>query len=167
MADRHLLNKTLLCRALSVSTQAFDAWGVEPVLREGRCAYFLVADVLANRLEHQRQSLEAQHAPAGGQKDELDLEMLAERIETQKLKNAGLRQRLGPISIINDLLAKCASSINAILDSLALTMKRKIPRLTAKEVEIVRAEVAKAQNAIADVEVDVEQAVSRYYERAA
>lgn len=45
-----LLKKKDMAESLGISVQAFDKWGVEPVLREGRAAYFSVKDVVENRL---------------------------------------------------------------------------------------------------------------------
>lgn len=48
------LNHGEMAAACGVSTQAFDKWGVKPVAVVGRETYYLVADVVANRLARQR-----------------------------------------------------------------------------------------------------------------
>lgn len=49
------LNHTQMAAACGVSTQAFDKWRVKPVAVVGRESYYLVADVVANRLARQQQ----------------------------------------------------------------------------------------------------------------
>lgn len=49
----HLLKKKDMAESIGISVQAFDKWGVEPVFREGRSAFFCVKDVLDNRLSNQ------------------------------------------------------------------------------------------------------------------
>lgn len=49
-ARPHLLKKKDMAESLGISVQAFDKWGVAPVLREGRSAYFSVKDVVDNML---------------------------------------------------------------------------------------------------------------------
>lgn len=49
------LNKTQMSKALGISTQAFDKWGVDPVGKAGRETFFLVANVVDNRLEYHNQ----------------------------------------------------------------------------------------------------------------
>lgn len=47
----HWLNKSRMATSLGISTQAFDKWGVEPVARIGREAFYDVRSVLENRLD--------------------------------------------------------------------------------------------------------------------
>jgi hypothetical protein len=48
------LNHAEIAAACGVSTQAFDKWGVAPVATVGRETFYMVADVVENRLARQR-----------------------------------------------------------------------------------------------------------------
>lgn len=65
----HLLKKKDMAESCGISIVAFDKWGVEPVFREGRSAYFSVRDVLDNRLANAEKK----------QKPDIDLDIVKER----------------------------------------------------------------------------------------
>lgn len=69
MNKSHLLKKKDMAESLGISVQAFDRWGVEPVLREGRSAYFSVRDVVDYKLSKE----------ASKHKPESDLDIVKER----------------------------------------------------------------------------------------
>ena len=48
----HWLNKNNMAKSIGISPTAFAAWGVQPVEKIGREAFFLVADVLEKRLQY-------------------------------------------------------------------------------------------------------------------
>lgn len=54
------LNKSEMAKSLGISPQAFEKWGVEPVARIGREAFYRVQDVVQNRVDHaaRKQQLE-------------------------------------------------------------------------------------------------------------
>ncbi|HBM9700170.1 TPA: terminase, partial [Escherichia coli] len=46
----HLMNKKNMAQSCRVSATAFDKWGVTPVERKGREAFYDVASVIDNRV---------------------------------------------------------------------------------------------------------------------
>ncbi|HBO7955132.1 TPA: DNA-packaging protein, partial [Pseudomonas aeruginosa] len=50
--QRGWLNKSEMAASLGISPQAFDKWGVQPIERIGREAFYTVADVVENRIQH-------------------------------------------------------------------------------------------------------------------
>lgn len=46
-------NQAEMAQSCGVSRTAFQSWGVPPVAKIGRNVYYLVADVLANRMDHE------------------------------------------------------------------------------------------------------------------
>lgn len=74
----HWLNKSRMAASLGISTQAFDKWGVEPVARIGREAFYDVRSVLENRLA----LAERKHQPEGDFPEGID--PLAEHKLTQE-----------------------------------------------------------------------------------
>lgn len=79
----------------------------------------------------------------------------------QELKNAQTRRELAPVSVIEWTLSKVGSQIAAILESVPMKVKKLLPKLSAAEIEHIRREVIKAQNAAARVTVDLDE----YYVR--
>ncbi|ENC1096572.1 terminase, partial [Escherichia coli] len=48
----HLMNKKNMAKSCRVSATAFDKWGVTPVERKGREAFYDVASVIENRVNN-------------------------------------------------------------------------------------------------------------------
>ena len=48
----HLMNKKNMAQSCRVSATAFDKWGVTPVERKGREAFYDVASVIDNRVNN-------------------------------------------------------------------------------------------------------------------
>ena len=78
-------------------------------------------------------------------KDE-DVLLTRERRRNLEMKNAILSREYAPIEVISTTVAKVAGQIAAVLDTLPLTMKRKLPDLSITDLEIVKREVVKCQN---------------------
>lgn len=83
--------------------------------------------------------------------------LTAAQCEGQELKNAQLRRELAPISLLSWTLGKVGNQIGAVLDSIPLKVKKVVPRLTAVEVEHIKREVVKAQNAASRITVDLDE----------
>lgn len=154
------LNLGQMAASCGISTQAFKQWGVDPVARIGRESFFDAASVLRNRLAKQQDRSKA--AAPEPSPDALDADRertLLTRVqrEGQELKNAQLRRELAPISLIEWTLSKVGNQIGAVLDSIPLKVKKVVPRLTAVEVEHIKREVVKAQNAAARIAVDLDE----------
>lgn len=91
---------------------------------------------------------------------ELDSErakLAAQQAENTFLKNAKLRRELAPIVVIEWVLGKIGGQISAILGSVPLKVKRRVPRLNSTEIEVIRGEIVKAQNACAKITVDLDE----------
>jgi phage terminase Nu1 subunit (DNA packaging protein) len=153
------MNLGQMAASCGISTQAFKQWGVEPVARIGRESFFDVASVLRNRLAKQQdRSKAAAPEPSSCALDTDRERMLLTRVqrEGQELKNAQLRRELAPIQLIEWTLGKIGNQIGAVLDSIPLKVKKVVPRLTAVEVEHIKREIVKAQNAAARITVDLD-----------
>lgn len=69
-----------------------------------------------------------------------------ERIEMQ---NAVTRGELAPVILIEEVLTKAASKVAGILDAIPGMIRRRVPLLTADDIDLVAGEVAKARNTVA------------------
>jgi phage terminase Nu1 subunit (DNA packaging protein) len=74
-----------------------------------------------------------------------------EQADAQAMKNAVTRQELAPVVLIEQVLSTAGGKVAGILDTVPATVKRRLPHLTASEVEIVAREIAKARNIAAAI----------------
>lgn len=75
------------------------------------------------------------------------------KADAQELKNELERRQVAPVQVMTDSIVKVGASAVAILASLKLSVKRKLPYLKNTELDIIETEVARARNAIADMEL--------------
>ena len=90
-----------------------------------------------------------------------DSDFRAERIrltraqaESLELKNEIAKREVAPIELLTHAVSNGATQIAAILGSVPLNIKRQIPRLTSTEIETIKREIVKAQNAAAAIKID-------------
>jgi len=69
-----------------------------------------------------------------------------ERIEMQ---NAVTRGELAPVVLIEEVLTKAASKVAGILDAIPGMVRRRVPLLSADDIDLISSEVAKARNTVA------------------
>ena len=69
-----------------------------------------------------------------------------ERIEMQ---NSVTRGELAPVVLIEEVLTKAASKTAGILDAIPGMIRRRVPVLTADDIDLIAGEVAKARNLVA------------------
>ena len=146
------LNKSQMAASLGISVQAFDKWGVQPVARIGRSAYFDVRSVLDNRLANTA----PRHSPEEGSEEfEPQLERKREQEEYlltkerrigQQQKNEMGARKVVPSEFAIFTLSKIAAEIASILDTLPLTMRRKHPDLETRHLDTLMRELARARN---------------------
>ncbi len=150
--EAHWLNKTQMAKSLGISTQAFGAWGVEPVYKEGRQVFFDVRSVLANREANNKpiQQPEATGRVAGTYEYER-WRLTRLQGDGVELKNEIARGETSPIEIITVLLSRVSGAAAGELDVVPLQIKRKHPGLSTHVIDDVKRSCIKAQNAIAKV----------------
>ncbi len=149
--DPSWLNKSQMAASLGISVQAFDKWGVQPVARIGRNAYFDVRSVLDNRLANTA-ARSNQEEPEGidpyieHKRDQEEYLLTKERRIGQQQKNEIAARKVVPSEFAIFTLSKVAAEIAAILDTLPLTMKRKHPDLETRHLDTLMRELARARN---------------------
>lgn len=159
--EPHWLNRKQMAASLGISVQSFDAWGVKPTAQRHKQgeSFYLVADVLANRLEWQRRKLEpqAQDLDAGElvlEKERAELAWTQERAEGQRLKNAALRKELAPVAMVQWAISQAGSQIAAVLGTLKGRIKRAQPSLSNAALHEIEQIAVECQNTAADVRLD-------------
>lgn len=170
--QRGWLNKSEMAASLGISVQAFDKWGVKPVERIGREAFYECRSVLDNRIARAEEKRQA-----ASSEDDLDpqaeakllqerLRLTAAQAEGQELKNDITRRRSVPTEFATFVMSKIAAEIASILDTLPLTLKRRHPDLEVRHIESIQRELAKARNRAAELDERLPGLLNEYLDTA-
>lgn len=95
-----------------------------------------------------------------GQQDGLNLDQeraknLAADTILKQLKEAQLRNESAPLELLQWALSNLGSQISAILETIPAKLKRQVPSLTYTDLELIRKEIIKTQNAAARVQIEL------------
>jgi phage terminase Nu1 subunit (DNA packaging protein) len=95
---------------------------------------------------------------AAGREASGDLKLATERARLAReqadkvaMQNAVTRGELAPVPIIEEVLTKAASRIAGILDAIPGLVRRRVPALSADEIDLVAAEISKARNRVSSM----------------
>lgn len=102
---------------------------------------------------HYIRRLREQAAGRGGEAvGELAAERAAlareQRIKIE-MQNAVTRGELAPAMWIEEVLTKAAAKVAGVLDAIPGMVRRRVPQLTADDIDMIAAEIAKARNTVA------------------
>ena len=151
----HWINQSTAAKSLGVSCQAFVKWGVKPVAKIGRENFYLVSDILTNRLERQAENFKSDFNDFDASELEKErIRLTRAQADSLELKNEIARGEVAPIELLTFAASNGATQIAAILGSVPLNIKRQIPRLTSNEIDIIKREIVKAQNTAAKIKID-------------
>ncbi|MGV5949563.1 terminase small subunit [Escherichia coli] len=159
----YLMNKKNMTQSCRVSATAFDKWGVTPVERKGREAFYDVASVIDNRVSNAINQIT-------NDKGEIDddqllrvrIRLLTAQAEAQELKNERDRGDVIDTEFCMYALSKLASQISSIMDSLPLTMQRSFPQMTPAMLDGLKKEVVRACNACTKLDENIPRMLSDY-----
>ncbi len=160
------LNKKNMAESLGISVQAFDKWGVEPVTRIGREAFYDTRAVLDNRLQHQtgKQQLGLDEVdPLIGYKIDLERWRLTkEQADTQARKNKIGDKELVPVGFAIFVLARIAALLASYLDTIPKKVKLKHPDLEIRFMESFEREIAVTRNEAAGLAETIPELLDEY-----
>lgn len=103
--------------------------------------------------------LREQAAGRAGSDGSLDLvseraRLAKEQADKVAFQNAITRNRLAPVELLEEVLAKAAGRINGIFDAIPGMIKRRVPSLTSDDVDMIAAEIAKGRNIVASMSLN-------------
>jgi len=75
----------------------------------------------------------------------------------KELKEAQIRKELAPIQLLELVLGKTCAQISATLEAIPLKVKRRVPKLSNAEVEIIRREIIKCQNVASESTLNIDE----------
>lgn len=90
-----------------------------------------------------------------------DLDLATERAalaraqrEKIEMQNAVTRRELAPAHLLEEILASAGARMGAIFDAIPGAIRRRNQKLTAADIEVIAAEIAKARNIAASMTLD-------------
>lgn len=93
---------------------------------------------------------------AAGRATNGDLDLATERAglaraqrEKIEMQNAVTRGELAPVVLIEEVLTKTASKVAGIFDAIPGMVRRRVPKLTSDEIDLISGEIAKVRNIVA------------------
>ncbi|MGI2078472.1 terminase small subunit [Shewanella putrefaciens] len=164
-----LLNKTDLCKSLSISTQAFDKWDVPVHSKKGRECLYTMADVVGNRVANERKKHISKPDDEDPGKPDIDFErwrLTRAQADGQELKNEKDRKEVVEVLFATFVLNRIAAQIAPVLDQIHIRVKRKFPDIPERTIDAIKAEVIKSQNTAADLAEGIEGLLDEYIGRA-
>ncbi|MBB8899651.1 terminase small subunit [Escherichia coli] len=159
----YLMNKKNMAQSCRVSATAFDKWGVTPVERKGREAFYDVASVIDNRVSNAiNQITDDKGEIDDDQLLRVRIRLLTAQAEAQELKNERDRGDVIDTEFCMYALSKLASQISSIMDSIPLTMQRSFPQMTPAMLDGLKKEVVRACNACTKLDENIPRMLSDY-----
>ncbi|WP_223538665.1 terminase small subunit [Pseudomonas sp. BF-R-12] len=145
------LNKKSMADSLGITVQAFDKWGVTPVAKIGREAFFDVRSVIDNRLKHQggkQQPGSEIVDPLIGYKIDCErLRLTREQADAQARKNKVGDKELVPVGFMIFALSSLSAQLASTLNTIPKSVKRKHPDIAVRHLDAVETEIAVTRNA--------------------
>ncbi|MCR9279971.1 MAG: hypothetical protein NXH85_18585 [Pseudomonadaceae bacterium] len=86
-------------------------------------------------------------------------DIAAEKLKKLRIENARLTRELVPVDVLELYARKLGSTVKDGLDALVGNVKKRLPHLRSSELQMIRQEIAKTSNAIADFNPDHERAI--------
>ncbi|EPJ4525156.1 terminase small subunit [Pseudomonas aeruginosa] len=163
------LNKSEMAKSLGISPQAFDKWGVEPVAKIGREAFFRVQDVVQNRVDHATRKQQPEWRDEEGLDPLAEKKLLQERLrlttaqaDGQEQKNQVAARTLIPVPFVTFALAKIAAKIGSKLETVCKTVRSRIPDAPPVVLEAFEREIALARNLAVEFADDIPEILDEY-----
>lgn len=153
---RGLLTRAEMIRSAGLSPSAFDRLNLEPAARVGRNTFYAVADVLEDRLAHQLAAIERQRTPDRAEREER-LRLTRAQREHQEIVNEQARARLAPTDLCAWTIEQAGRGIARTLGRIPSHVKRRLPKLTAGDLAVLRSELRKAQRAALEMRLDLDE----------
>jgi phage terminase Nu1 subunit (DNA packaging protein) len=104
---------------------------------------------LAEAAGHEASAIDYQHERA---------RLTRAQADREELRVRELRRELADVRLVSYAIANFGSQARAILETLPGKIKRLQPKLTASDIEQIKREIVKIQNAAADITIDWSEA---------
>ena len=152
---------------MGVTPKTFTGYNIKPDLEVGGVKYYLARDVVANRIATDRDRNNAPPAKVATLPGDLNpvaekARLDKERADMQALKNAILLGEYLPMESATFIFGKVGGDISAVLETIPAKIKRRLPTLPASELDLIRLELARAQNMASEVTKLIDEYIADY-----
>jgi len=134
------INQLSLITGVAYNTVKRRLSGLDAIGKDGRTLLYLTREALAKIYGAKTES----------EKDRLD----RARADQVEFDLAVKMEQYAPIKVFEFALADISSQQCSILGGIPKRVKNSLPALRAREIKIIEREIIKAQNAIAEIQVD-------------
>lgn len=163
------VNKAQLSEIFGVTQATLTTWQKRglPIQSEGgpgQSHVYDTKDVIRwfVNFEIDRKFGHAEHVTEALNKDYEQARLAKAQADGKEIENQIKRGELAPVELMTRVLAQVASQITAVLDSIPQKIKRNVPKLTASDIDIIKREIVKTQNAAANIDINIEQLVEDF-----
>ncbi len=80
--------------------------------------------------------------------------LAVEQTRQKKRENDIEEGQVAPVEVISDVLSKVCQQIASVLGGIPMKIKKKVPSLTARDVDFIKKEIAKTRGLAADAAVE-------------
>ena len=153
--EPHWLNQTQMAKKHGVSRQLFQDWNIKPAAKIGRNTYYEPQAVDEQKLDELKKYWV----------EKLNHEryrLTKARAEAQEMENQRQRGELLHSGLMVHLIQKTLSEVAGVCDRLPMTIHRQCPDLKPRHIEIIREEIIKMQNAIAEGSDNIDEWIEDY-----
>lgn len=163
-----IVNREKLAEALSTTVKSITTWqnrGEDPLpmvskAKRGGANEYDLAECVKWKIRQ-----EVNKITVGEDGEYIDYEkeraaLTKAQKEGQEIRNQIALGKVAPVEVLTFAVSKLASECAGIIDSLPLNIKRKHPELTAQQIESIKRNCVKAQNAMARGGEALEAAIS-------
>lgn len=121
-----------------------DESQVKPVCKKGKSNLYKMVDIVAAMLGSEELDLQQEKA-----------KLAVEQTRRLQRNNDIAEKVFAPVEILSDSLESACKIIVSHLDSIPLTLKKRNPNLTGKDIEIVKKVIAKCRNTAAGAAIKI------------
>ena len=172
MSKGLLVNKTKLGEILGVTHATLTAYQKNgmPIHEKGEgkgqgtSNYYDTRKVIDWYVQHmiERKFGRAEHVNEALNKEYEQARLAKAQADGKDIDNQIKRGELAPVGLMTKVLAHVSAQIVSVLDSIPQKIKRRVPKMTATEIEIIKKEIAKTQNAAAKIEINLDELVQAF-----
>ena len=152
------VKKAELAEIIGVSERTLTTWQKNgmPISYDGRrgeANLYDTENVIAWRIKNRIQEITGEGDKSGLNLEQERAQLAQEQHRKIKRENDIEDNLVAPLGILTDALASITTQMASIFEALPLTLKKRCPSLTAKEVEVIKKEIAKTRNTAARVKL--------------
>lgn len=158
-----MMTKEQACYMFKVDQRTVTRWqnkDVDPFPQptmDSNIAYYDLRDVMLWKVRQ-----EVGRLTVGDDGEVIDYEKERARLtkaqaDKAEHDNARLKREVAPIDVIGHVLSDVSAQLSSILGAIIMKLKNRCPELSATQLEVIKREIVKAQNAATKIKPNIEE----------